>query len=239
MMSQPQVDGAKVDDVDLLKVGSGASLAQCRTAYIALAKRWHPDKNHDPDAHRQFHQLSLAYAAARKRIVGALAHKPPGERFPQIICCSECHQESLTPQAAEYVGLISLIVWSWRWRVSGMFCHSCAKKAAWKTSAVSMTLGWWSLQGVVLTLPAIVRSLSGGRQDKAVNLDLACHNLAALITAGDVEKARLLSHHIAAQGASLPVSVVATITALASTRKNGAFGDLPPPATPRSSLCKA
>lgn len=218
MMSDRQVDGVNPADFGLLKVDPGASLAECRAAYIALAKRWHPDRNHDPEAHLQFHQLSLAYAAARKRAAPAFTRKPAVERSPQIIRCSVCDQESIIPRNAEYVGLISLLVWSWRWRVSGIFCERCAQRAAWKTSAVSMVLGWWSLPGVVLTLPAVVRNMSGGRQDKAMNLDLACHNMAALKWAGDLENARLLAHHIAAQGASLPVSVVAAINALAAPR---------------------
>ena len=56
-----------------------------------------------------------------------------------------------------------------------------------------------------------------------MNLELACYNLFALRAAGDLENARLLAHHIAAQGASLPVSVVATINALAAPRRSGNY----------------
>jgi hypothetical protein len=239
MMSDREVDTFDLDEFGLLKVDFGASLAECRAAYIASAKRWHPDRSDDPQAHNQFHQLSLAYAAARKRMATARAASSVDERLPHVVRCSHCHQECLTPRLAEYVGIISLVLWCWRWRVRGIFCQSCAKRAAWKTSAVSIFLGWWSLPGIVVTLPAVVRNMSGGRQNKAMNLDLACHNLVALKAAGDLETARLLGQLISAQGASLPVSVVATITALASTRKNGDFGYFPPPETPRSSLGKA
>lgn len=207
------------DYFSVLKVDPGASLGECRAAYIALAKRWHPDTNEDPEAHNQFRRLSLAYATARRRTASTVARHPQSKRLAEVVRCSKCAKASPIARKAEYVGLISLLVWSWRWRVGGIFCVSCARQAAFKTSAVSLALGWWSIPGIALTLPLVVRNVLGGRQDKAINVEMACHNLVALQAAGDIENARLVAHYLTQQGASLPLSVMVIINSLAGNRE--------------------
>jgi hypothetical protein len=75
-------------------------------------------------------------------------------------------------------------------------------------------LGWWSVPGIVFTPLALITNLRGGRQNKAVNFKLSCHNLFALTASGDLAEARSLARVITAQGQSLPVNVARLISSL-------------------------
>jgi uncharacterized membrane-anchored protein len=118
------------------------------------------------------------------------------------------------------VGVFSLLLWSKRWRVSGIFCRRCANSAAIKTTAVSLFFGWWSVQGIVLAPITMLSNLRGGRQDKAVNFKLSCHNLVALAAAGQVAEARMLARIIVAEGYSLPVTVARLVGSLSRQPKD-------------------
>ena len=44
-----------------LEVGSDASAAEIKRSYLSLARRWHPDKNAQPEATSRFAQISRAF----------------------------------------------------------------------------------------------------------------------------------------------------------------------------------
>lgn len=203
------------DYISDLNVRPGASHAECRAAYIALAKQWHPDRNNSPEAVAQFNRVAVAYARSLKSN-GSRESRPSGNRMfvAGVVHCSRCSADIVFPRRAEFVGVLSLAFWSWRWKLSGIFCPNCARSAAFKTSVASLCLGWWSLPGVVLTPLSIVSNLMGGRQDKSVNFRLSCHNLIALSAAGDSDGARSLARVIKAQGQSLPVTVAHLVSSL-------------------------
>jgi len=200
----------------ILNVRPGASHAEYRAAYIALAKHWHPDKNSAPGAGAEFSRLAVAYAST----LGAAdpqslrPHQESG--VARIVRCSRCENKIILPQRSEFVGVMSLLVWSWKWRIAGVFCQSCAQSAALKASAVSLVLGWWSVQGLFLTPAAVFRNLRGGRQDKAFNFKLSCHNLFALTAAGELEDARSLARVISLQRQSIPANVACLVNSLVS-----------------------
>ena len=200
----------------VLNVRPGASHAEYRAAFISLAKRWHPDKNSTPGADAEFRRLAVAYAGSLKAGDPKFMRPSQGGGAARILRCSRCAKKIALPQRSEFVGVMSLLLWSWKWRVTGIFCQSCARSAAVKTSAVSLALGWWSVQGLFLTPAAVFRNLRGGRQDKAVNFKLSCHNLFALTAAGDLEGARLLARVIISRRQSLPVDVAYMVNTLVS-----------------------
>lgn len=211
------------DYTSVLSVSPGASHAECRAAYIALAKEWHPDRNSDPEAAARFIRLSVAYAAS-VRATGARAHGAGDGAVGKVLRCQGCSGRVDVPKRAEFTGIISLLVWSKRWNVAGIFCARCARSVALKTAAVSLFFGWWSVQGVVLAPLSILRSARGGRQDKAINFKLACHNLVALAAAGELDEARTLARLIVAEGHSLPVTVARLVSSLSERRRDPPAG---------------
>jgi hypothetical protein len=202
------------DYISVLNVRPGASHAECRAAYIALAKKWHPDRNSDPEASANFTRLSVAYAASvqatsEKSIAGT------GDRAAaKILRCRECSGKVAIPRRAEFVGVLSVLVWSKRWSVSGIFCPRCARSIAFKTTTASVFLGWWSVQGIFLAPLSVINNIRGGRQDKTINFKLSCHNLIALAEAGDVDGAMMLARHIVSEGNSLPLTVARLVSSL-------------------------
>lgn len=206
----------------VLNVRAGASRTEYRAAYIALAKRWHPDKNGAPGAAAEFRRLALAYANSLQAPPGGdLANPSHGACAARVVRCLRCSTKVVFPRRTEFTGLVSFLLWSWRWRVSGVFCPRCAKWAALRTSAASLLLGWWSVQGIMITPIAIAVNLRGGRQDKSVTFKLSCHNLFALTAAGDLDAARALARFIVAQRQSLPVTVAHLVTSLTAATREG------------------
>ena len=50
-----------LDPYKILNVPKNADSKQIRSAYKALAKEWHPDKNSSPDAQEKFIEIQEAY----------------------------------------------------------------------------------------------------------------------------------------------------------------------------------
>jgi hypothetical protein len=205
----------------VLNVPLGSSRSEYRSAYIALAKRWHPDLNPEPGAVAEFKRLTAAYAQALQSFDKNASQGKTKRRSATILQCAICGSRIVHPRRAEYLGIISFLFRSWKRRVIGVFCRKCARSTAMKETAISLVLGWWSPQGLLLTVTAIASNLRGGRQDEAVNFRLSCHNLFALADSGDVASARHLARAIDAQHQSPPLNVAYLVKSLLTDPQAG------------------
>lgn len=61
------VKSRSVPPEEILGVRPGASAEEIKAAYLTLARKFHPDRNHEPDAEEKFKELESAMTELSRR----------------------------------------------------------------------------------------------------------------------------------------------------------------------------
>lgn len=88
------------------------------------------------------------------------------------ISCNSCGMYDASLRYSEHPSVTSILIDATESRRVGIFCARCRGLASAKATAISLLLGWWSLQGPKLTIGAIRDNLKAGEQLPATNARL-------------------------------------------------------------------
>lgn len=182
----------------------GASESAKRAAYIALAKRWHPDINASEGARAKFDEIQQAYRVVRFADSNnpLLTHSSTSAngfvRRGGAVRCSGCHRPSVHLRYRTFTTITSFLIMARRSEAGGILCPDCARRASLKASLATGLVGWWSVPGVFLAPIAIFRNACGGSVDYNVELPLLYHNLLAFKLEGNAYAVGELAQFLAA-----------------------------------------
>jgi len=188
-----------------LGVSPNAEADAIKSAYRALARENHPDLSSKSDAGRVFQRLTEAYAvlsspsrrAAYDHIRRAAEHgRTPGA--PKPLRCSECGKTTAQPKILTFHSVTSLVVWSRRIRIEGIYCVACARRTALKASAEAFAKGWWAPFGPFLTVAAILRNALAGSRAGESDQRLLLFNAEAFLAQDNTPLAYALASHVSA-----------------------------------------
>lgn len=171
----------------ILGLHAGSSTSDIKIAYRKLAKDWHPDTNHRPEAKSMFQAISEAYEIlsrpARRALYDASAATPEvGITAPSPVRCCRCQEISAQPRYVVFWWVVSLVIVCQRSYLQGIFCSKCADKEALKASLKTWCLGWWSLYGILYSIWSIYQNLKGGQRPAEINARLLAQQAVYFVT---------------------------------------------------------
>jgi curved DNA-binding protein CbpA len=160
---------------ETLGVTAEASAADIKSAYRALAKELHPDRNQEVDTTAAFQRVQEAYDVlghdshrAQYDAYGAIPSSQPtdfadaSQRMAPIRC-SACDCVTAQPRFKVFYLIVSYFYGSYKKPLQGIFCSTCEFRTALKATLGTLLLGWWSIIGFFWTLHALFSNLIGGR----------------------------------------------------------------------------
>lgn len=192
-----------------LGVPFDASADEIKSAYRRLAKLHHPDVSGISDGGAKFHRITDAYAVlsdpdSRARYdsesVTVADDRPTSgqTRVMDPITCYSCKQVTAQPRYIVFRYVVSLVITTIRKPVQGIYCSSCANRAAWKANFVTAVAGWWGFPwGPIYTIGDGIRNARGGTTDKSNNEQMLWHNALAFASRGDLKLAFALAAKVA------------------------------------------
>jgi len=193
----------------LLGVRFDASADEIKSAYRRLAKLHHPDVSGTSDGGAKFHKITEAYnvlsdpdsrARYDSESVTAGDDRPTAGSTKAIdpITCYSCKQVTAQPRYIVFRTVISLLVTTIRKPVQGIYCSSCASKAAWKANLITAFAGWWGFPwGPIYTIGDGIKNAFGGTIDQNNNEQMLWHNALAFASRGDLKLAYALAEKVA------------------------------------------
>jgi DnaJ-domain-containing protein 1 len=192
----------------LLGVSPNAPASDIKTAFRQLAKQFHPDHNHSPNAAHKFQRLNEAYEILINPETRA-CYDASGIEIPQNeaqrvqtsreefieplepLVCSMCQEVTAQPRYVIFYNVKSFLVVTIRTPVQGIFCRSCADEKAFRSTVITWLLGWWGFPwGLVYSTHAIINNLLGGSKPKDVNARLLSYQAYVFATQGKYDLAR-------------------------------------------------
>lgn len=192
----------------LLEVQYDASAHEIKASYRRLAKIYHPDAKSCMDSGLKFRAITEAYAIlidadARAAYDSASVTETDrrdnqSDRKPiDPITCYSCKQVTAQPRYIAFRYVISVVFATFRNPVQGIYCSSCAKKAAWRASAITAFAGWWGFPwGPIYTISEGIKNAFGGTTDTRNNESLLWHNALAFASRGDMKLAFALAERV-------------------------------------------
>jgi DnaJ domain len=188
-----------------LGVQSSASAGQIRAAYRKLAKETHPDTSGHNSAER-FHRISAAYEILSDPIHRAEYDRSaqtaapqqaskPQEKAPEIepICCSRCGQVTAQPRSLTFFRVYGFILAHVCDPIEGIFCARCARWEGWKSSIITVLIGWWGRHSLFNVVRSILANGYGGKHEAIVDQRLMWHNARAFLSRGNLQLAYALA----------------------------------------------
>ena len=189
-----------------LGVQPSATAEQIRAAYRKLAKETHPDTSGNKSSER-FHRISAAYEILgdpiRKAGYDGSAREAPKQeaeaRKPQApeiepICCSRCGQVTAQPRSLTFFRVYGFIVGHMCHPIEGIFCARCARWEGWKSSIITVLIGWWGRHSLFNVVRSILANGHGGKHEPIVDQRLMWHNARAFLSRGNLQLAYALAH---------------------------------------------
>lgn len=132
-----------------------------------------------------------------RRSEGKLAEGGPRQHSYQPAICSKCKKVTAQPRHIVFRYVVSLVIVSNRTPVQGVFCSSCARKAALKCSAISALAGWWGIPfGPIFTVVEIYRNAAGGELPPGAEQRLLWLNALSFLSAGNKKLAYGLAQRV-------------------------------------------
>lgn len=130
---------------------------------------------YDPEARNAYDALRYT-----TRIEASGASQPS-----EPISCSRCGKITAQPRSTVFTYVVSIIFVTFRNPIQGIFCSSCARKAALKASLISAVAGWWGFPwGPIYTIGSIIKNTMGGACSRPVNEGLQWFNTLAFLSQG-------------------------------------------------------
>jgi curved DNA-binding protein CbpA len=191
-----------------LGVEPTANAEDIRVAFRRIAKELHPDKNTGARATSRFQAINEAYqtlnnSERRTAYDAQNTHQFTAEKeTPQTtkldpVCCSRCNKVTAQPRSTVFRYVVSFVVGTARHPIQGIFCSSCARKAAIKASLISAFAGWWAFPfGPIYTLADIARNAIGGERSTEAEESLLWYNAMAFYSQGRVPIAVALAQQL-------------------------------------------
>jgi DnaJ domain len=184
----------------ILGVPSDATPGTIKKAYRRLAKELHPDKNPSTDAKARFQAVNAAYEVlidpAKRAAYDNIGAAPQTETSkstepaPEPVRCSQCGRITVQPRAIVFGYVVSVIVATMRRTIGGVFCTTCARRAAFKASLISGLVGWWGVPwGPIYTLKSIWTNALGGISAAEANERLLWQSAFAFFVADNYQLA--------------------------------------------------
>lgn len=202
-----------------LGVHASATDKLIKAAYRIRAQELHPDLNPAPDAKEQFQRLGEAYAvlsdterrrqydesaldAGRTRSGNATstassskADEPRSAQW-EPVTCHQCGAISALPRYREYRTVKSFIVTAFHSNECGVYCSNCDTRKALKATGITALLGWWSIQGMFLSVSALWNNLSADLRFKDKNVRLLAHQAGYFASRGRGDFARAVAEEV-------------------------------------------
>lgn len=181
-----------------------ASVAEIKVSFRRLAKKFHPDRNHKPDAAVRFQELTEAFrilsdSAARAKYDHAenarQERAPPADVNP--VACSLCGKVTAQPRYLVFRYVMSALVVTRRKTCQGVYCASCARRTALRATAISAFAGWWGIPwGPVCTIADIWRNAFGGIQPEGSTERLLWRNALVFTLHGNNELSYAIARNL-------------------------------------------
>lgn len=142
------------------------------------------------DSNAEGRLLDEAFAVLRD----PLSRMRYDEAAKAFIPCSGCQKITPLPRHIGYHAVVSVLLFTQRSPVQGIYCNTCAGfKAAYATT-ISWLLGWWGFPwGFIYTPLALITNLAGGIQSRETNASLAARQAIAYAKLGDIDTARAIT----------------------------------------------
>ncbi|MEI9407652.1 J domain-containing protein [Mesorhizobium salmacidum] len=185
----------------VIGVSPVATAEEIKNAFRRRAKETHPDTSSNPSA-TLFQQVNAAYKIlsdpeARAEYDSSGYQASAEEvRHKQLdpVCCSRCKQATAQPRYVVFRRVYSFILATIRTPVQGIFCASCARKEAFRSSLITMCTGWWGVPwGPIYTIGVILGNGFGGEYSKEAEERLTWYNCLAFLSRGNVDLAYSLA----------------------------------------------
>lgn len=185
----------------VLGVSPSATAEEIKDAFRQRAKETHPDTSGNASA-TLFQHVNAAYKMlsdpASRAEYDSSGYQASAEEVRQKqldpICCSRCGQVTAQPRYVVFRRVYSFVLATIRTPVQGIFCASCARKEAFKSSLITMFTGWWGFPwGPIYTVGVILGNGFGGEHSKEAQERLTWYNCLAFLSRGDVNIAYSLA----------------------------------------------
>lgn len=187
---------------DILGVEPIATDAEIRSAYRAGMAKYHPDVNSAPNAQRLAQMFNEAYETLsdpkRRQEYDRVLSQGQAEIDPSatepaewhILTCDSCGRGDVGLRLAVFFRVWSIVVFTHRGPVAGVFCWKCRSRLAWQSALFSVLLGPWGFPwGIIYTIHALWVAVIGGSKPRQENAQLLRHQGMAFATAGKVNAA--------------------------------------------------
>jgi hypothetical protein len=174
------MDGNSADYYAVLNVSRSATQEEIKAAYRIRAKELHPDKNRSTDTTAKFQLLQEAFSVLgspeRRKLYDAgnvAAAVDPATQATEVefepVCCDGCGCVSAQPRFVQYDRVVSVLFASFRSRPAGIFCPNCASRRLFWSTLITGSVGPLGLWGMVWSIIALSRNLTGGVRSPGLN----------------------------------------------------------------------
>ena len=188
-----------------LEVKPNADQVQIKASYRRLAKKYHPDGSSGLNDPEKIRFLNLAYATIgnpKNRLeydnsIGAEKDIQEESESIQPIRCHVCGKVAAFPRYLVFWRVVSLLLVTSSVPIQGIFCASCAKTEAMKSTLISATVGWWGIPwGPFITLGKGFENARGGEGEIERHEAMAWFNALALLNTNQLPLAVAIAERL-------------------------------------------
>jgi len=98
------------------------------------------------------------------------------------------------PRSLTFFRVYGYILGHMRHPIEGIFCARCARWEGWKSSIITVLIGWWGRHSLFNVVRSILANGYGGKHEPVVDQRLIWHNARAFLSRGNLQLAYALAH---------------------------------------------